>query len=273
MMQLQSPTTLRTFLTRRYRLMADEGVVLDWLIFKHINFDGKPFYFPLAGVIDEVGVQRYRLLTIFKNFSDMGFLSVETKGMTEARAKVTVFTLDITELKKNAPQIIYDITSEFYTAWIRMIREIETKTPRHAAPMEIPFTPREETPATDETEVPEWKQKALQQFGELVATYNGRVKEYNMKARKTGKPEKIESTFEPTDKRLYNLNALTLGGDTQHVRHAFAAFADRLFAGDITCDSPMDYFLTYDNGAFPVYRKCLDYFNAHYEKKKPKEAV
>lgn len=268
-MNLKNVLALRTIFTRQYNLPPDESTALDWLIYKHISFNGE-FFYPISKIVDELYINKDRLRTILFQFIEMGFLTIRAQGMTDAKAKVTVFTLNPSALKRCAVRLIADQHSDFFKEWVTMMTEIEQKTPGYmeAEPFTIPDIPAEEEEETPVTDVKTWHETSLELFHKLIIVYNTRVKKHNNNARKKGLPERIESEFEPTEKRLENLTALMVTHSDEVIVNAFISFTDQLLRGNINCDSPFDYFLTFDNKKFefPVFTRYLDKFNAQYKR-------
>lgn len=98
------PLAINILKLQRYNftfLSCEEVVLYEYLIVKAIAFKQKPFYHSSETIFNETGVKKHSLHSILKRFQELGYVSIEVKGMP----RVKHFTIHFPKIVADFPFI------------------------------------------------------------------------------------------------------------------------------------------------------------------------
>lgn len=244
-----------------YLLSNDERTMFDWLVFKcSYNFDW--YRHSIPQVQRETGIKRRIQDNAIYKFKEIGFLQV--KKVYYQNNPYRGFYIDFSELsKENILEQIIKRDSATFPIMFLQFKELAKEQKLQ----------RKRSRSLRKKEIEEEKDTRIK-FEELLKslddTWNNRREMYNNGELTDGiKPERKKSktslSKSKTAKAL--LHKLMEDYDNTSIENALIAFADDFFRGNISCERILPYFLTYENGDFPVMGRYLDKFNSNYSHK------
>ena len=245
-------------IVKDYKVNNDERTLFDWLVFTQRGFGvGKPFRHSIPQVKAATNVTRFSQDKLFAHFVELGFLKLGTDVFNNNTYRS--FFVDYSALAKKEvlSQIVREGT-ETFSAMLNMFGQWS----KEQAKGEKPLTKKEQ-------KAKEAKLAAVEPLLNILnSVWKERVEMYNNGELTSSKPRraKIVSTLvckPATKKALANL--LNVYNNTD-IRYAFAAYADDLLTGNTKTDKILPYFLTYDEGAFVVVDRFLEYHSLNYER-------
>ncbi len=243
-------------MVKDYRVSNDERTLFDWLVFTQRGFGvGKPFRHSIPQVKAATNVTRFSQGKLFAHFVELGFLKLGTDVFNNNTYRS--FFVDYSALAKKEVlgQVVHEGT-ETFSAMLKMFAAWA----KEQAKGEKPLTKKEQKA----------KEAKLAAVDPLLNTLNSvwkeRVEMYNSGELTSSKPgrAKLVSTLvcKPASKKAL-ANLQNVYSDTD-IRYAFVAYADDLLRGNTKTDKILPYFLTYDEGAFVVVDRFLEYHTLNY---------
>ena len=80
---------------------CEEVILFEYLVVKGKSFKFKPFYHSSETIFKETGIKKHSLNTILKRFKELGYISIEVKGMP----KVKHFTVHYPKIQEDLAKI------------------------------------------------------------------------------------------------------------------------------------------------------------------------
>ena len=242
-------------MVKDYKVSNDERTLFDWLVFTQRGFGvGKPFRHSIQQVKAATNITRYSQQKFFAHFVELGFLKLEKESYNNNEYRS--FFVDYSALAKK--EVLSKIVREGET-FSEMLKMFGTWA-KEQAKGERPMTKKEQ-------KAKEAKLAAVEPLlNKLNSVWKERVEMYNNGDLTSSKPQhaKLVSTLvcKPTTKKaLANLQNVY---DDTNIRYAFAAYADDLLIGNTKTDKILPYFLTYNEGAFVVVDRFLEFHALNY---------
>lgn len=243
-------------MVKDYKLSNDERTLFDWLVFTQRGFGvGKPFRHSIPQVKAATNVTRFSQGKIFAHFVKLGFLKLGTDVFNNNTYRSFFVDYSALAQKEVLGQVVHEGT-ETFSAMLKMFAAWA----KEQAKGEKPLTKKEQ-------KAKEAKLAAVESLLNILnSVWEERVEMYNNGELTSNKPKraKLVSTLvcKPTTKKVL-ANLQNVYNDTD-IRYAFVAYADDLLRGNTKTDKILPYFLTYDEGAFVVVDRFLEYHSLNY---------
>ncbi len=242
-------------MVKDYKVSNDERTLFDWFVFTQRGFGvSKPFRHSIPQVKAATNVTRFSQDKIFAHFVELGFLKLGKDNFNNNTYRS--FFVDYSALAKKEVlgQIVRE--GENFSEMLKMFG----RWAKEQAKGEKPLTKKEQ-------KAKEAKLAAVEPLlNTLNSVWKERIEMYNNGELTSSKPgrAKLVSTLvcKPASKKAL-ANLQNVYSDTD-IRYAFVAYADDLLRGNTKTDKILPYFLTYDEGAFVVVDRFLEYHTLNY---------
>lgn len=241
---IKTPLFSNTVRFQYYLLSPDEAVFLDWLIFKQVNFNFKPFFYSQQRIEKETRIKRTRLESIIREFQSKHYIDVAVVPEAVSKLKTAHYSVNFDAIQECLMFIINGDNKEYYAEWDEYLECCKNK---------IKHTKMQADVDVEKL------------HADIVDLYNKRLKMYNK-----GKLYKKSTTTLPKGKKILKElgMACTEYGEVG-LQHAFTAYADAYLKGEFRVKTNMlSFFLTNQSGTFSVINQWLEVFNSSYSHKK-----
>ena len=247
-------------MARDYNLPIEERMMFDWLVVKQEDFGiEKPFRHSITQIFDETGLSRYLQGRAIKRFSEMGFLRVGVDYYMNNQYKS--FYVDFSLLCQ--PEVLSMIVkpeTETYKDFMQWASTLAKAQKEKSKP--ISKYKRRQM----ENEKEEKEKKVDELYYILCETWKRRIDMFNNGELTNEKPERAK-IYSQIPMGRYGKNLLVKLSwqyDDDTIRNGFTVYADKVLKGEISPQNFLLYFLTNEEGYFPVVDEMVNYHSMNY---------